>query len=79
MTLDGSGHLSRLVQLDVAHFVDCATGFLAEHHGVFFWLSQIFKNRFSVGTICNFFHNFLDVVPVFLHLPVSHLVQFLRF
>ena len=29
MTLDGSGHLSQFVQLDVAQFMDDATGFLA--------------------------------------------------
>ena len=31
----GSGYLSQLVQLDVAHFMIYATGFLAELHGVF--------------------------------------------
>ena len=47
MALDGAGHLSYFVQLDVAKFMDDATGFLAEDRGVF-WYSQIFPNRFRV-------------------------------
>ena len=45
MALDGAGYLSQLVQLDVAHFMNYATGFLAEFQRVI-GFSQIFKNRF---------------------------------
>ena len=34
-------------KLDVAQFMDDATGFLAEDHGVF-WFSQILPNRIRV-------------------------------
>ena len=47
LALDGAGHFSYFVQLDVAQFMDGATGFLAEDHSVF-WFSQIFPNRFRV-------------------------------
>ena len=48
MALDGAGHLSQFVQLDVVHFMADATGFLAEYQRVF-WVSQIFPNRFRVS------------------------------
>ena len=41
--LDGSGYLSRLVQLNIAKFVNCTTRLFAELDG-FVWLLQIFNN-----------------------------------
>ena len=51
------------VQLDVAHFMDDATGFLAEYHWVF-WLCQILENRFSAGAISWFFRYFFWMCPI---------------
>ena len=41
MALDGAGHLSQFVQLDVAQFMDDASGFLAENQRVFLVLSDL--------------------------------------
>ena len=47
MALHGAGHLSSFVQLEVAQFMDDASGFLAEDHRAF-WFSQILTYRFRV-------------------------------
>ena len=44
MALDGAGRVPEFAQLDVAQFVDDASGFLAENH-IVSWFSQIFPNR----------------------------------
>ena len=63
MALDGSGYLSLLVQLDVAHFMNYATGFLAEFHNFLGFLKSS-RNRYRAWSHFLIFHLFLD----FLHL-----------
>ena len=54
MALDGAGHSSSFVQLDVAQFMDDASGFLAEDHRVFLVSSDLPEkiSCMSLSSVC---------------------------
>ena len=75
MTLDGSGRLSYFVQLDIAQFMDDATGILAENIIEFYGFLRSSRMDFMSEPFLNC-PPLLGFCPFALYL--LHLLQFLQ-